>query len=90
MMSSSGKSILVQIIVGLSIVVLYGVAAYGGTNVIATLRDHEARVNRIEVRMEEASKSQAARDAEILRGLASIEKRMERIEDRLNTAVRGP
>jgi hypothetical protein len=86
MMSPAAKSNLREVSVGLAILALYGVAAFGAT----TMRDHDVRINRMEVRQDEAALRQAARDADIIRALAGVDKRLERIEDRLNAAVRGP
>jgi hypothetical protein len=85
-MSPAAKSNLREVSVGLAILALYGVAAFGAT----TMRDHDVRINRMEVRQDEAALRQAERDQGIIRALAGVDKRLERIEDRLNTAVRGP
>jgi hypothetical protein len=86
MMSPAAKSNIREVSVGLAILALYGVAAFGAT----TMRDHDVRINRMEVRQDEAALRQAERDQGIIRALAGVDKRLERIEDRLNAAARVP
>ena len=85
-MSPAAKSNIREVSVGLAILALYGVAAFGAT----TMRDHDVRINRMEVRQDEAALRQAERDQGIIRALAGVDKRLERIEDRLNAAARVP
>ena len=76
------KQIVVEAALALAVLILFG----GGATLHATGRDHESRLNRIEVRLEE-------REAALQRTMQSIDRRLEAIEakmERLGSGGRLP